>query len=55
MAGAKQYDDTDFILVPAVGRTSSRGVLKTLYCVAPLCLQRGATSVAGEEERPPGP
>jgi hypothetical protein len=35
MAGAKQHDDTDFIMVPAVGRTSSRGVLVTLYCIAP--------------------
>jgi hypothetical protein len=41
MAGAKQHDDTGFILVPAVGRTSSRGTLKALYCVAPRCLQRG--------------
>jgi hypothetical protein len=55
MAGAKQHDDTGFILVPAVGRTSSKGALKALYCIAPLCLQRGATSVVGEEERPPGP
>jgi hypothetical protein len=57
MAGAKQHDDMDFIVVPAVGRTSSRGALKALYCVAPRCLQRGggATSVAGEEEGPPGP
>jgi hypothetical protein len=38
MAGAKQHVDTGFILVPAVGRTSSRGALKALYCVAPLCL-----------------
>jgi hypothetical protein len=35
MAGAKQHNDTDFILVPAVGRTSSRGALEALYCVAP--------------------
>jgi hypothetical protein len=55
MAGAKQHNDTGFILVPAVGRTSSRGALEALYCVAPLCLQRGAASVAGEEEGPPGP
>jgi hypothetical protein len=55
MAGAKQHDDTGFILVPAVGRTSSRGALKALYCVAPLCLQSRATSVAREEVRPPGP
>jgi hypothetical protein len=27
MAGAKQHKDTRFILVPAVGRTSSRGAL----------------------------
>jgi hypothetical protein len=31
IASAKQYDDTDFILVPAMGRTSSRGALKVLY------------------------
>jgi hypothetical protein len=55
MAGAKQHKDTSFILVPVVGRTSSRGVLGALYCVAPLCLQRGATSKAGEEEKPPSP
>jgi hypothetical protein len=30
-------------------------VLKALYCVAPWCLQRGATSEAGEEVGPPGP
>jgi hypothetical protein len=35
MAGAKQHDDTSFILVPTLGRTSSRGALKVLYCVAP--------------------
>jgi hypothetical protein len=55
MAGAKQHNDTGFILVLAVGRTSSRVALEALYCVAPWCLQRGATSVAGEEEEPPGP
>jgi hypothetical protein len=38
-----------------VGRTSSRGALGALYCVAPWCLQRGATSHAGEEGKPPGP
>jgi hypothetical protein len=41
MAGAKQHNDTVFILVPVVGRTSSRGALEALYCVALLCLQRG--------------
>jgi hypothetical protein len=41
LAGAKQHNDTRFILVPTVGRTSSRGALKALYYVAPLCLQRG--------------
>jgi hypothetical protein len=41
MAGAKQHSDTDFILVLVVGRTSSKVVLKVLYCVAPWCLQRG--------------
>jgi hypothetical protein len=55
MAGAKQHNDTGFILVPVAGRTSSRGALKVLCYIAPLCLQRGATSVAGEEVRPPGP
>jgi hypothetical protein len=35
MAGAKQHNDTEFILVPVVGRTSSRGALGALYCVAP--------------------
>jgi hypothetical protein len=34
---------------------SSRGVLEALYCAAPWCLQRVATSVAGEETMPPGP
>jgi hypothetical protein len=37
MAGAKQHWDTRFILVPAVGRTSSRGALVALYCKAPWC------------------
>jgi hypothetical protein len=41
MAGAKQHNDTGFILVPVVGRTSSRVALEALYCVAPWCLQRG--------------
>jgi hypothetical protein len=35
MAGAKQHNDMGFILVPAVGRTSSRGALEAMYCVAP--------------------
>jgi hypothetical protein len=35
MAGAKQHNDMGFILVPAVGRTFSRGALEALYCVAP--------------------
>jgi hypothetical protein len=55
MAGAKQLVTLDFILVLAGGRTSSRGVLELLYCVAPWCLQRGATSEVGEEVDPPGP
>jgi hypothetical protein len=29
-------------------------VLGALYCVAPWCLQRDATSEAGEEAGPPG-
>jgi hypothetical protein len=37
MAGAKQHNYTGFILVPAVGCTSSRGALVALYCVAPWC------------------
>jgi hypothetical protein len=37
MAGAKQYHDTGFILVPVVGRTSSRGVLVALDGNAPWC------------------
>jgi hypothetical protein len=55
MDGAKQHNDTGFIMVPAVDRMSSRDALKALYCVAPLCSHRGATSVAGEEVWPPGP
>jgi hypothetical protein len=55
VAGAKQHWDTRFILVPPVGRMSSRGALMALYCKAPWCSQRGATSKAGEEEKPPGP
>jgi hypothetical protein len=55
MAGAKQHKDTGFILAPVVGRTSSKGALGALYSVVPLCLQRGATSKAGEEEKPLGP
>jgi hypothetical protein len=35
MTGAKQLVTLDFILVPAGARTSSRGVLEELYCVAP--------------------
>jgi hypothetical protein len=30
-------------------------VLEALYCTAPWCLKRGATSEAGEEAVPPGP
>jgi hypothetical protein len=55
MAGAKQLVTLDFILVPAGGSTSSRGVLEALYCVAPWCFQRGATSEEGVEAGPPGP
>jgi hypothetical protein len=55
MVGAKQHNDTGFILVPAVGCKSSRGALGVLYCGAPWCLQRGATSESGEEGKPPGP
>jgi hypothetical protein len=38
MAGAKQHYDMGFILVLAVGCTSSRGALVALYCGAPWCL-----------------
>jgi hypothetical protein len=31
----EQHYDTRFILVPVVGRTSSRGALVALYCKAP--------------------
>jgi hypothetical protein len=55
MAGAKQRWDTRFILVLAEGRTSSRGALVALYCKAPWCSERGATSKEGEEEKPPSP
>jgi hypothetical protein len=55
MVDARQHKDTGFILVLAVGRTSSRVALEALYCVVSWCLQRGATSVAGEEGEPPGP
>jgi hypothetical protein len=37
MADAKQLVTLVFILVPAGGRTSNRGVLGALYCVAPWC------------------
>jgi hypothetical protein len=30
-------------------------VLESLYYAAPWCLQRGATSEAGEKAEPPGP
>jgi hypothetical protein len=55
MVGAKQLVTLGFILVLAGGRTSNKGVLEALYCVAPWCLHRGATSEAGEEANPPGP
>jgi hypothetical protein len=37
MANAKQHWDTGFILVPAAGRTSSRGALVALYYKALWC------------------
>jgi hypothetical protein len=55
MVGAKQLGDTRFYPGSGRGCTSSRGVLEALYCVAPWCLQRGATSKAREEEEPPSP
>jgi hypothetical protein len=54
MAGAKQLVTLSFIPILVGGRTSSRGVLSALYCLAPWCLERGATSEAGEEVGPPG-
>jgi hypothetical protein len=55
MAGAKQLVTRYFYPGSGRGRTSSRGVLGALYCVALWCLQRGATSKAREEAGPPGP
>jgi hypothetical protein len=55
MAGAKQLVTLVFILVPAGGRTSNRGVLGALYCIPPCSQRGGATSEAGEEVGPPGP
>jgi hypothetical protein len=55
MAGAKQLVTLGFMLVTGGGRTSSTDVLEALYCVAPWCLQRWATSEAGEEAGPTGP
>jgi hypothetical protein len=37
MAGAKQHNDTGFILVTAAGRTFSRRAFVELYCRAPWC------------------
>jgi hypothetical protein len=37
MVSAKQQWDTRFILVSAVGHTSSRCALVVLYCKAPWC------------------
>jgi hypothetical protein len=54
MAGAKQLVTHGFILVPA-GVVRPAGVLEALYCVALLCLQRGATNEVGEEAGPPSP
>jgi hypothetical protein len=50
MAGAKQLVTLVFILVPAGGRTSSRGTI--LRCT--VVLVEGATSEAREEVGPPG-
>jgi hypothetical protein len=55
MVGAKQHWDTRFLLVLAVGRTSSRCALVALYYKALWCSQRGAKSKAGEEEKAPSP
>jgi hypothetical protein len=54
LMGSKQHVDTSFILVLAVGRTSSRGALgAVLRCT--VVLAEGDTSMAGEEVMPPGP
>jgi hypothetical protein len=55
MVDAKQLVTLDLSWFRPGGRTSSRDVLEALYYVAPWCLQRGATSEAGEEVGPPGP
>jgi hypothetical protein len=51
MAGAKQLVTRGFILVPAGGRTSSKGVLEALYC-----MHRGARrgGLQAKRERRPG-
>jgi hypothetical protein len=56
MSGAKQLVTLSFILVPAGAvRPAGGGGARALYYGAPWCLQRGATSEAGEEAGPPGP
>jgi hypothetical protein len=40
-------EDTRFILVLVVGRTSSRGALVALYCKAPLVLVEGGYKQGG--------
>jgi hypothetical protein len=47
MASAKQLVTLVFILVPVGGRTSSRGVLGALYCIAP-CARRGGLQARRE-------
>jgi hypothetical protein len=55
MVGAKQHDDTSFYpgsgRVPYVQQGGALGVVLRRTVV----LAEGATRVAGEEERPPGP
>jgi hypothetical protein len=55
MASAKQHVDTSFILVPAVGRTSSREGALGVVLRCTVVLAERATSVAGEEKKPSGP
>jgi hypothetical protein len=55
MAGAKQHNDMGLPWFRPQGRMSSMGALGALYCVTSWCLQRRATSKAGQEGKPPGP
>jgi hypothetical protein len=54
MAGAKQLGYTRFILVPA-GAVRPAGVCSGTVLHCTVVLTEGATSMAGEKEKPPGP